>query len=365
MKKKFQLIYLLFSLVSVGSLFISSSGGYDGNAAGAPIPVASNEGTCSNCHFGGSGGTIALTGAPAYFTAGQTYSLTLSMQHPTALKGGFQIVATNGINNNMVGTFSPSSGSTDTRLTYSGTNRLTHNGKKDFSGTNTSWTFNWTAPASGLPSNIVFYYAGNAVNNTGGTDGDAVIAGSTNVVVPIELLDFSAEKNGDKAVHLTWKTASERNNRFFNVQRSPNNQKFETIGQLKGSGSSSVLQTYQFTDDAVNTPNNVVYYRLQQVDFDGTSTYSKTVSVSLESKWALKIYPSFAQKGDVLTLETVKNATIDVLNSNGKVVQTIQQATNNSEKETLNIPTSDLPSGRYFVRFVGGGLYKTGSFIVL
>jgi Secretion system C-terminal sorting domain/Reeler domain len=362
MKQKFRLIYSLFSLVLVASLFMSYASGRDGYYAGAP----NDDGTCANCHGGGStsGNSINLSNLPTSFVAGGTYSLTLTIQHASASVGGFQIVATNGVTNTMLGSFSAPS---FTRI--NDVNRLTHSSPQSFSGGSTSWTFDWTAPSSNVPANIVFYYVGNAANGDGGTSGDAILTGTSNTTLPIELLNFSAKMGNNKTVNLAWTTASERNNRHFNVERSVDNQKFDVIGQLKGNGTSAARHDYQFTDDAANLSNNLVYYRLQQVDFDGKTTYSKIISVDIESKATLKIYPSLAYRGAVLQVETVKNATIEVINTNGQVVQTLQKSSNSANretnKETLNISTSDLSSGRYFVRFVGNGLVKTGSFIVL
>jgi hypothetical protein len=363
MKQKLQLVYTLFSIVMLGSLFINYSGGYDGNLAGAPT-----EGTCQGCHSGGfvSGNSVGLSNVPTNFVAGRTYSLTLSAQHSAALVGGFQIVATNGINNALVGTFTASA-TEKTQLTSS--SRLTHLGAKSFSGGQVSWTFDWKAPATGSPSNVTFYYVVNAANGNGSNgSGDAILTGSSSTVLPIELVQFSATKNEEKSVNLTWKTSSEHNNSHFNVERSGNNQKFETIGQIKGNGNSARTHNYQFTDDALNSLNSTVYYRLQQVDFDGNSSYSKTVSVALEPKVALKIYPNFARKGDVLQVETAKNTQLEVIDINGKVVQILQQSATHSqskEKGTVTIMTADLPSGRYFVRSIGDGLLKTSSFMVL
>lgn len=364
MKQKFRLIYPLFSLALLGALFISFSSGRDDEYAGAPT-----ESTCSNCHGGGStsGSSISLSNIPTQFTAGQTYPLTLTIVHGSPIGtsvGGFQIVATNGMANTQVGTFTASSG---TRL--NNVDRLTQSSPKNLSTGTVSWTFDWTAPASGAPSNVVFYYAGNAADGTGGTGGDAIVTGNSSTALPIELLSFSAKNGANQTVNLAWKTASERNNQHFNLERSGDNQQFEKIGQLKGNGTSAIPNSYQFTNDVANLSSNIVYYRLQQVDFDGKTTYSKVISIDIEAKASLKIYPSLAKRGDVLQLETVNNATIEVLNINGQIVQMVQQSTNGfnqkTDKTTLNISTANLPSGRYFVRFIGNGLIKTGSFMVL
>lgn len=362
MKQKFRLIYSLFSLIACAALFINYSGGRDDNYAGAP----NDSGTCANCHGGGStmGSSVSLSNVPTSYVKGQSYPLTLTITHGSPIGssvGGFQIVATNGTSNAMVGSFTASMG---TRV--NNVSRLTQSTPKDLSSGTTSWTFNWTAPTTGAPTNVVFYYVGNAADGTGGSDADAVLTANSSTILPIELLNFTAKTGDNKTVSVAWKTASERDNRHFVLERSGDNQKFEAITQVKGSGTSAAAQNYQFTDDATNLTGNVVYYRLQQVDFDGTTTYSKVVSVTIRNNATLKIYPSLAKKGDVLQVETLNNATIEVLNINGQVVQTVQNSLNaNANKTTLTISTADLVSGRYFVRFIGNGLVKTSSFVVL
>jgi hypothetical protein len=357
MKRKFTFIYPLFSLILLASLFISYAGGRDDEYAGAP----NDFGACDGCHGGGDPtGNVTLSNVPNRFIAGQTYALTLTIQHAAALRGGFQIVATNGTTNAMVGSFTASTG-----MRLNNVSRLTQSTPRNFSSGSVSWTFNWTAPSSNTPR-VVFYYAGNAVNGDGGTSGDAVFTGNSSTTIPIELVNFEAKKGADKTINLAWTTASEQNNRIFDVERSVNNQKFETIATLKGSGTSAATHNYQFTDDADKMGSNVVYYRLRQIDFDGNSTYSKTISVALLSKTSLKIYPTLAKQGDVLNLETTENGRIDLIDMSGKIVKTIQQPlqVGNQSVTTVNVVTADLPTGRYFVRSLGNGLLQTAGFVV-
>jgi len=99
--------------------------------------------------------------------------------------------------------------------------------------------------------------------------------GSTtmNNPLPIELLTFEASKKSEEAVLLEWSTASETNNDFFELEKSVDGVAFETIGQVQGAGNSSRKLEYDFVDNAPVEGWN--YYRLRQVDFDGTSTYSE------------------------------------------------------------------------------------------
>lgn len=90
--------------------------------------------------------------------------------------------------------------------------------------------------------------------------------------LPIELVVFKAEKTQDNKSLLTWVTASEVNNDYFEVQHSTDGVYFNVIGYVKGKGTTNELSTYNFTHD--NPQIGVNYYKLRQVDLDGKSSYS-------------------------------------------------------------------------------------------
>jgi hypothetical protein len=96
------------------------------------------------------------------------------------------------------------------------------------------------------------------------------------VVVPVELSSFSAERTGGRTT-LAWTTITETNNQGFEIQRSSNKVFFTTIGFKKGAGSTTEEQKYTFTDDQIF--EGKVYYRLKQVDYDGTSKVSDVIEV--------------------------------------------------------------------------------------
>ncbi|MEL7340295.1 MAG: hypothetical protein AAGM67_07400, partial [Bacteroidota bacterium] len=99
-------------------------------------------------------------------------------------------------------------------------------------------------------------------------------AGSCSVVtsLPVELLDFVGEFKQDH-VELNWLTAAEINNDFFEVQRSVDGLSWEALGNVKGAGTTADMNDYQYDDYLVSYGTN--FYRLKQVDFDGSFSYSK------------------------------------------------------------------------------------------
>jgi len=94
--------------------------------------------------------------------------------------------------------------------------------------------------------------------------------------LPVELVQFDA-KASDKQVKLSWSTSSEFNNDYFEVERSRDGVNFETIDMVQASNSPNSYNTYQVIDRSPNQGIN--FYRLNQVDFDGTSSKSEIVSV--------------------------------------------------------------------------------------
>ncbi len=101
-------------------------------------------------------------------------------------------------------------------------------------------------------------------------------------IVPVELLAFTASvRNSD--VELLWSTATELNNLGFEIERSIDGQdNFVTVGFVDGKGSSTEINYYSFTDRPQVSGVNQIYYRLKQVDFDGTFSYSDVVNVSYD-----------------------------------------------------------------------------------
>lgn len=104
-------------------------------------------------------------------------------------------------------------------------------------------------------------------------------------VNPIVLLLFEGKfMEEERAVWLNWKTASELNNKCFEVQRSNDQRTFHTLVEIPGAGNSATIQTYDFMDGAISP--GVYYYRVKQNDFDGR--YSFTSLIRVEVKETLK-----------------------------------------------------------------------------
>jgi hypothetical protein len=127
--------------------------------------------------------------------------------------------------------------------------------------------------------------------NGSGTSGSGVLANSGYVFsLPVKLLDFTGQLDNG-ATLLAWHTAMEKNNDHFEVERSGANGAFVTVGEVKGVGNSDLVEGYTFTDAAPNPGVN--YYRLKQVDLDGTPTYSPIIAIEVEAAGGgFTVYPN-------------------------------------------------------------------------
>lgn len=181
---------LVVALIAYGGYALSERGVTSSHAKISPGPPlgftgAPNEGNCTGCHYtfplNSGGGKVEITGLPASFTPGQSYTVTVTLTHPTARAWGFELTALDAD-----GTSSPTGALTVTDSattlkrdsTASGSLRtyLSHNDERGIAkgkaGSN-SWSFTWTAPAA-TAGDITFYAVGNAADNQVTPEGDYI-----------------------------------------------------------------------------------------------------------------------------------------------------------------------------------------------
>ncbi|MEN0004418.1 MAG: BspA family leucine-rich repeat surface protein [Bacteroidota bacterium] len=108
--------------------------------------------------------------------------------------------------------------------------------------------------------------------------------------LPVEWLAFEARAAEANQVAIHWTTAVEIDNDYFLVERSKDGLDFELIAQVQGQGSTTDVSYYNILDQYPY--HGVNYYRLQQVDFDGTVTYSPIVSASITASTTIDLFPN-------------------------------------------------------------------------
>lgn len=177
--------------------------------------------------------------------------------------------------------------------------------------------------------------------------------------LPVKLTSFTARPQGRTTV-LDWATASEENNSGFRIQRSRDGQRYTTIGEVNGKGTTDLEQRYQFTDEQPYSGIN--YYRLQQIDYDGTSAFSPVVTAQLRGMGA-KLTPTVeVQEAVTLTLEAPlqQQGQVRILDATGKV---ISQAVLAPGQDQFRINTGHLPTGVYFLHLEAEGQTTQERFI--
>jgi hypothetical protein len=156
--------------------------------------------------------------------------------------------------------------------------------------------------------------------------------------LPVELIDLRAVVTG-KDIQVLWATASEFNNSHFVVERSADGVSFAAIGEVAGNGNATSLNQYLFVD--TNPVQGVNYYRLRQIDFDGTEDITMVVSAMLSASQELVLYPNPAQ-GEVRIAGIDYSTEVVVLDASGRAVARFIPAAG-------IIGISGLPNGAYFV----------------
>ncbi|MFA7272233.1 MAG: T9SS type A sorting domain-containing protein [Crocinitomicaceae bacterium] len=169
-------------------------------------------------------------------------------------------------------------------------------------------------------------------------------------VLPIKLIEFTGEAESRTNL-LKWRTASEINSDVMVVQKSEDGINFTAIGSVKGAGNSTTENKYAFEDFDIH--QTVAYYRLKQIDFDGTFEYSNTISVIREGKMGLFPNPT---KGDI-TLKFADPIAVDWTISFTDLYG--RNVTNSIEKrqasqDQMVFATDELKKGYYFVKVMNG-----------
>jgi len=146
--------------------------------------------------------------------------------------------------------------------------------------------------------------------------------GVVDAPLPVEGMLLSA-RTSDKSVLLQWNTLSERDNAGFDIQRSENGYVFENIGFIQGNLFSQSLRDYQFNDE--KPLNGKSYYRLQQKDLNGKTSFSNVVEVVFNPLAAMYAYPNPAKQTFQLMAELDEEILeVKMYNLEGKQVFTTQ-----------------------------------------
>lgn len=171
------------------------------------------------------------------------------------------------------------------------------------------------------------------------------------IVLPVELISFSAKRTGLN-VELNWRTVQEINNDYIAVERADHSLQFEEIGRVAGAGTTTETQDYHFMDYSPMPGAN--YYRLRQVDMDGTTEYHEVIYVDFtdaSQSHSLEVFPNPAPDRIRASWkkDTQENATLRVFSTSG---QLLKNYTVSGDNATFELPLDGLAPGPYLLQLL-------------
>lgn len=170
------------------------------------------------------------------------------------------------------------------------------------------------------------------------------------ITIPVELTSFSGTYDNGKVL-LKWSTATETNNRGFEVERKSASTNWKSIGFVNGAGTTANTCGYLFEDK--NAPGEKLYYRLKQIDLDGTFSYHQQIEInsaaikdfSLQQNFPNPFNPSTVINYTIPSESKVK---INIYNTAGQLVKELVNGVKEAGAYNVKFDASNLSSGVYF-----------------
>lgn len=231
----------------------------------------------------------------------------------------------------------------------------------------------WTAenvPTGTFNINVIRFFNDADLGLAGGAGG-TLLKSNLQRVIPVELTSFTASV-GDNSVSLNWRTATEVNNRGFEVQRMTDGNNWITIAFVEGKGTTSDPVSYSYTDNYSDYNfAGTVSYRLKQMDFDGR--YQLSNVINLDINFAVKEYslaqnyPNPFNPSTLIKFALPKSGkvTIKVYNSIGKEVATLVDSYKESGNYEVTFDAASLASGVYFYKMTAGEFTQTRKLLLM
>ena len=343
------------------------------NDDGAGLRISNGTYIFKNCTI--TGNTNAARGGGIYDSSDantvEFYSCTIANNTASNEGGGIYFSSgTNSMTNCIIADNTDGIGANDIHFSSGTLASNVTNLVENCTGTCPTFSLN-TDPGLGSPTTcnggtVLQISAGSSAEDAGTSGGNAPSddickearsnppdLGSFEIVspLPIELIYFRGNAIGDNTVRVEWMTASEVNNDYFTIERSCNGAAFDAIGKLKASGESNTPITYSYIDDQIDKGQFRIYYRLRQTDYDGNSTLSEIVTMSLEKENGFDIASLFA---DPQNLSVTFDAAVD-----NKITSSIFDLTG----RLMSVETYQPRKGIYTIS-LDIGPFTTGMYIL-
>ncbi len=162
-------------------------------------------------------------------------------------------------------------------------------------------------------------------------------------ILPVELVDFQAQRLSERSVQCKWFTASELNTSHFELERSSDGFHFEKIAEITASGNSTELLNYDCLDNSAS--DKELYYRIKMVDLNGEFEYSAVRAILGGGESLINVYPNPTHDW-VNVLSSESNATITITTSSGRI---IDQTDGSAFDDQYKFNLSNEPDGVYYI----------------
>jgi len=344
-----------------------------------PLTLALNDDASNLSNWTQSGGwgltTSKYTSAPSSFTdspsgnyaanTNATLTLNNTIDLTDALGGYLEFETQWDIESNwdygMV-QISTNGGSTWTALegqyTNPGTGSFQPNGQPVYDGTQATWVHESIDLSDYIGKQVKFRFL---LRSDGYIQRDGWYIDDIKVtifnIVPVELISFNAAVSGT-SILLNWITASEINNSGFEIERRSNNEsEWKKIGFVNGSGTTTETSVYTFKDE--NPIYGVSWYRLKQIDYDGSFEYHNPVRVENNSITTFNLWQNYPNPFNPVTfikyaVSNEEHITIKVYNILGKEIATLVDEKQAPGFYTVEFNASSYASGTYIYKMQAG-----------
>lgn len=208
----------------------------------------------------------------------------------------------------------------------------------------------WLSPLPVTAPQVYYLMINNwSPNDAGFNLNFTLTGGSLKPCVPLPVEMTALNGICDQGLtELTWTTASETNNDYWAIMKSTDNTVFKTSGYVMGAGNSNELRRYYFRDPEEN--KGTVYYKLKQVDFDGTVTYSDLLAVNCNPEETANLQiRNFQDQGYLnLGFSSIPDEkyTITLIGTDGRMVYN-RDYISPGGAATLDVPVGNLKAGIY------------------
>lgn len=187
--------------------------------------------------------------------------------------------------------------------------------------------------------------------------------------LPVELESFSSENNNNH-IKLSWTTITEKNNRGFEIQRKTDLlNEYITIGFVKGAGNSTSKTMYTYIDDISKLNQTLIKYRLKQVDYDGSFSFSKESKVETIIAANPVLFQNFPNPFNPTTsikysVSKEAKVTLTLFNTIGQKVKELVNEVKPAGYYEVLLDASQFSSGIYYYRLAAGSTIITKKLII-